>query len=168
VEGQYVCAMPQQAIHQVLQHRRAAAGDRSVAVQSLAVDDPHAAHPVLAGVAQESAQQLLGLARIGPVQVQFLLDCDLAPFQALQHTRRQLLAAIGEGIARLQGSADELSACLNSSRACASSRSAIRARGLGRGAVGGGAVSRMRRTGPIAVRNSSASSSSRSSAMRQA
>jgi hypothetical protein len=79
VEAEDVCALAQQAIHQVLQHRRIAAREWNRAtMQALPVNDPDASRVVFARVRQEGTQQRLSLAEIESVQVEFLLHRDFA------------------------------------------------------------------------------------------
>ena len=124
------------------------------------MNHPHAGVALLAGVDDEPTQQRFGRARVGAVQVQLILHRNLPSFQPLQDPRRHRVAAVGEGIAGIeQARIQRMAELIAGFGVVAFSHARAR---LGLGRVGGGAISRNRRTGPTALRNRSRSSSSSS------
>lgn len=80
-------------------------------MQSLPMNDADAAGVVFPRVSEKCAQQGLGFARVGAVQVQFVLNRDFAATQALQYAWWQGLAPVGQDVAgfgqrRIQGVAE--------------------------------------------------------------
>ena len=76
MKRQYVRALAQQAVDQVLQ-----GGHATVRMQSLAMNDADAGDPRITGSLQEPTQQRLGLGHVGMVQVEFFLRGVLAARQ---------------------------------------------------------------------------------------